>query len=44
MNTIQCKYCQPENIVKYGIYKGVQRYYCYVEGSEDFGKVKTTTS
>ena len=26
-NTI-CKYCQSENVIKYGSYKGVQRYYC----------------
>lgn len=25
---IRCKYCQSENVIKYGKYKGVQRYYC----------------
>ena len=23
-----CKYCQSERIRKYGLYKGIQRYYC----------------
>ena len=25
---IRCKYCQSPNIVKFGTYKGIQRYYC----------------
>ena len=25
---IKCKYCNSPNIIKFGIYKGVQRYYC----------------
>ncbi len=25
---IQCKYCQSPNVIKYGSYKGIQRYYC----------------
>ena len=28
MNTIRCKYCQSENVIKYGKYKDVQRYFC----------------
>jgi len=28
MDGIVCKYCQSANIIKYGIYEGVQRYYC----------------
>ena len=28
MIDINCKYCQSENVIKYGLYKGVQRYYC----------------
>ena len=32
MNTtteiIRCKYCQSVDIIKFGIYEGVQRYYC----------------
>ncbi len=27
-NQIRCKYCQSERIRKYGLYKGVQRYFC----------------
>ena len=25
---MKCKYCQSENVIKYGSYKGVQRYFC----------------
>ncbi len=25
---MNCKYCQSENVIKYGKYKGVQRYFC----------------
>jgi putative transposase len=25
---MNCKYCQSKNVIKYGKYKGVQRYYC----------------
>jgi len=25
---IKCKYCNSPNIVKFGTYKGVQRYFC----------------
>ena len=25
---INCKYCQSENVIKYGKYKDVQRYFC----------------
>ena len=25
---IQCKYCNSPNIVKYGTYEGIQRYWC----------------
>jgi len=28
MNTLLCKYCQSENVIKYGFYKAVQRYFC----------------
>ena len=28
MNNIVCKYCQSENVIKYGKYKGTQLYYC----------------
>ncbi len=28
MNNISCKYCQSEDIIKYGLYKDVQRYFC----------------
>ncbi len=28
MNVIECKYCKSENVIKYGSYKGVQRYFC----------------
>ena len=28
MNDTICKYCQSENLIKYGSYKGVQRYWC----------------
>jgi transposase-like protein len=28
MNNIACKYCQSTNIIKYGKYKAVQRYFC----------------
>ena len=28
INGIICKYCQSEQVIKYGSYKGVQRYYC----------------
>ncbi|MBA7665717.1 hypothetical protein ES703_73791 [subsurface metagenome] len=27
-NTLACKYCQSENVIKYGLYKNVQRYFC----------------
>ena len=27
-DTVNCKYCQSEKVIKYGSYKGVQRYYC----------------
>jgi transposase-like protein len=27
-HNITCKYCQSENVIKYGKYKDVQRYYC----------------
>lgn len=27
-NEIQCKYCQSKNVIKYGKYKEVQRYFC----------------
>ena len=27
-NSTICKYCQSENVIKYGSYKGVQRYFC----------------
>ena len=29
-NTITCKYCGAGGVVKYGSYKGVQRYWCKV--------------
>lgn len=25
---IKCKYCDSPSVIKYGLYKGVQRYYC----------------
>ena len=28
MSNINCKYCQSDNVIKYGKYKGVQRYFC----------------
>ncbi len=28
MEVMNCKYCQSERVRKYGLYKGVQRYYC----------------
>jgi len=28
MSQINCKYCQSDNVIKYGKYKGVQQYYC----------------
>jgi transposase-like protein len=28
MNVIECKYCQSEKVIKYGLYKDVQRYFC----------------
>ncbi len=28
MNKIVCKYCQSENVIKYGTFEGVQRYWC----------------
>jgi transposase-like protein len=28
MNTVVCKYCQSENVNKYGKYKDTQLYYC----------------
>ena len=28
MNGIICKYCQSTHVIKYGTFKGVQRYYC----------------
>ncbi|MFC1941089.1 DDE-type integrase/transposase/recombinase [Chloroflexota bacterium] len=28
MSEVICKYCQSENVIKYGKYKGVQLYYC----------------
>ncbi len=28
MNDTVCKYCQSENVIKYGLYKDVQRYFC----------------
>ena len=28
MNNLFCKYCQSENIRKYGLVKGIQRYFC----------------
>ncbi len=28
MGNINCKYCQSENVIKYGKYKDVQRYFC----------------
>ena len=34
MGNINCKYCQSENIIKYGKYKGVQLYYCKDCGSK----------
>ena len=27
-NTISCKYCGSSNVVKYGTFEGVQRYFC----------------
>ena len=27
-NNPTCKYCQSDNVIKYGTYKGVQLYYC----------------
>ena len=26
--TLTCKYCQSENLIKFGRFKGVQRFYC----------------
>ena len=28
IDTLKCKYCQSEDIVKFGTYNGVQRYWC----------------
>ena len=28
INSLVCKYCQSENVIKYGKYKAVQRYFC----------------
>ena len=28
MPTMKCKYCGSKSVVKFGTYKGVQRYYC----------------
>ena len=28
MESINCKYCQSPNVIRYGTYKAVQRYYC----------------
>ncbi len=33
-HSVICKYCQSENVIKYGTYKGVQRYYCKDCGSK----------
>ena len=27
-NQVNCKYCQSENVIKYGKYKDVQNYFC----------------
>ena len=29
-NTVICKYCGEDGVVKYGSYKGVQRYWCKI--------------
>lgn len=31
---VNCKYCRSENVIKYGKYKGVQRYLCNDCGSK----------
>lgn len=28
MNDIRCKYCQSSNVIKYGSFRGIQRYWC----------------
>ena len=28
MNNVLCKYCQSPNVVKYGTFQGIQRYWC----------------
>jgi len=28
MDTTACKYCQSSNVIKFGTYKGIQRYFC----------------
>jgi len=27
-HSVNCKYCQSENVIKYGKYKDVRRYFC----------------
>lgn len=27
-NSLACKYCQSQHVIKYGVVKGIQRYYC----------------
>lgn len=30
-NSIQCKHCGSPNVVKYGTFEGVQRYWCMLK-------------